>query len=160
MNFRLNGRNIKQGSLKEHSPHHSGNFFPNESRKSGKLKYSLSNFKNHFILKLHFENNNIRSTRKYTLHKKVTDASCDEEDYFPNGSMQAFGKKETQVNHNQWTLVEAGKWRYFYPNGKLESIGKFNTGKKEGKWLYYNQMGIKIRSASFKNGVLISQTEY
>lgn len=127
---------------------------------NGQLKYSLANFKNHFVINLHFENNNIRCVRKYPLQQKATATGCVEENYFPNGSMQAFGEKEPQIILNHWELVESGKWRYFHPNGKVESIGKFKAGKKSGKWLYYNAKGIKIRSANFKDGVLISQTEY
>tara|TARA_R110002050_G_scaffold204327_1_gene339628 strand:+ start:119857 stop:120486 length:630 start_codon:yes stop_codon:yes gene_type:complete len=128
--------------------------------KNGNLKYTLVNFKNDFIVKLHFDNNNIRSIRKYPIHLKANVTGCAEENYYPDGSMQAYGKKEPAKKFNHWELLESGKWHYFHPNGTKESEGKYKNGVKEGKWLFYNKLGDKIRIATFKNGVLVTQKEY
>ena len=124
---------------------------------NGLLKYTLKNFETYFIVQLHFENNNIRSTRKYALDSDEDLVGCDEENYFPDGSLQAYGKKDPQVIINHWELLEHGKWSYFYPSGILESRGKFVHGKKDGKWNYFDKSGKKLRFVKFKNGILVSQ---
>ncbi len=124
---------------------------------NGLLKYTLKNFESYFIVQLHFENNNIRSTRKYPLDTDKNIVGCKEENYFPDGSIQAYGKKEPEIVINHWELLEQGRWSFFYPSGILESKGKFTHGKKEGKWTFYNKSGHKLRIVKFKNGILVSQ---
>jgi hypothetical protein len=124
---------------------------------NGLLKYTLKNFETYFIIQLHFENNNIRSARKYPLNSDKDVVGCVEELYFPDGSLQAFGKKDPQIIINHWELLENGKWSYFYPSGVLESKGKFINGKKEGRWSYFDQSGNKLRYVKFKSGILVSQ---
>jgi antitoxin component YwqK of YwqJK toxin-antitoxin module len=126
----------------------------------GLLKYTLRNYSDNFTVQVHFTNNNIRCIRKYPLNTQKNQVGCDEEGYYPDGSMQSFGKKEPQIVINHWELLETGKWRYFYPNGNMESIGKFKSGKKDGKWTFYNEVGSKIRTVIFKKGALVSQKKY
>ena len=124
---------------------------------NGLLKYTIKNYESYFIVQLHFENNNIRSTRKYPLDSDKDIVGCEEENYFPDGSLQAYGEKVPHVIINHWELLEHGKWSYFYPSGILESKGKFVNGQKEGKWNYFDKSGRKLRFVKFKNGILVSQ---
>ena len=167
------GINIEVALFKEESHWDNGNlkftrFYQNNApygtweyyTSTGFLKYTLTNYADYFTIQLHYENNNIRCIRKYNFETRTEITNCEEENYFPDGSMQGYGNKTSKLIINHWELVESGKWRYFFSNGTLESIGKFNNGDKEGKWNYYNKFGKKIRSVVFHNGLLISQKEY
>lgn len=125
----------------------------------GALKYTLQHFQDFFTIQLHFKNNNIRSIRKYYTDVKKNVVGCYEENYYPDGSMQSFGKKEPKTGLNAWELQRVGKWKFFFPSGKIESIGNFKEGFKKGKWFFFGTSGSIKRIVRFKNGTPVKQKE-
>lgn len=124
---------------------------------NGSVKYTLHNYPAYIIVKLHYPNQNIRSQRRYRTATNTYMTGCQEEDYYRNGSVQAFGDKIPFKVANEWQLVANGKWRYFFPSGEIESIGSFKNGMKHGKWINFNTKGNKVRITKFKHGKLITQ---
>jgi antitoxin component YwqK of YwqJK toxin-antitoxin module len=152
----------ENGLLKFYRYYNEGNPFGNWEyyNQNGLLMYSISFTEKHYLLKSHFVNHNISSIRKYAINSLSLETKCVEEDFYPDGSMEAFGKKEPITIINKIELVETGKWHYFHTNGKLESVGKYKKGLKEGHWTYYNTSGKKTRMVTFKKGNVMVQKEY
>jgi len=121
--------------------------------------FTLMNYKNHILLKSFKEANNITRIRKFSSIENLESTTCEEQLVFPNGHILATGYREPIQVIDHTELLETGKWKYFFVNGKLESKGKFKDGKKDGKWVYYNQYGDKIRIVNFNAGELVSQKE-
>jgi len=125
----------------------------------GTLKYTLQHYTDFFTIQLHFKNNNIQSVRKYSTDVKNNVVGCYEENYYPDGSMKSFGKKEPKNGLNKWKLQKVGKWKFFFPNGKIESSGSFKNDLKKGKWLFFGPSGLLKRIVHFKEGVPVKQKE-
>lgn len=44
------------------------------------------------------------------------------------------------------------KATYYFDNGQVQQEGFFKDGKLEGKWISYNENGIKVAIAEYTNG--------
>jgi len=127
---------------------------------NGDTLYSLYNYPNYVLLKSHLEKNHRTRIRKFESINNIEYANCSEQLLFPDGHILATGERTPHNIANRLELVETGKWKYYFPTGKLESTGKFKNGKKDGKWLYYNQYGNKIRVVTYSYGELVSEKSY
>ena len=127
---------------------------------NGELKYSLHNFEDYYVINTYFTNNNIQNSRKYQNNQQNLLSNCQEEQYYPNGSMYGYGELTPLKIANNVNLIEDGKWRFYHPNGERESKGKYVEGKKDGVWIFYNKNGIKRKSIRFKDGNIVSQKQY
>jgi len=47
------------------------------------------------------------------------------------------------------------KATYYHENGKIQQEGFFANGKLEGKWVSFDQNGVKIAIAEYSNGVKV-----
>ena len=47
------------------------------------------------------------------------------------------------------------KATYYHENGKVQQEGFFANGKLDGKWISYNQNGVKIAIAEYAKGVKV-----
>ena len=48
----------------------------------------------------------------------------------------------------------------WYANGQIQSDGNYIDGKKDGKWINWNQKGQITSEKHMKNGNIISETRY
>ena len=127
---------------------------------AGDTLYSLFHYSDYVLLKSHKEKNHITRVRKFESLDNLEYATCSEQQLYPDGHILATGDREPHNVANRLALVETGKWKYFFPSGKLESVGKFREGRKDGKWVYYNKDGRKIRVVTFNYGELVTEKSY
>ncbi len=45
-----------------------------------------------------------------------------------------------------------GPYKEFHPNGEIKVEGNYKNGQFEGKWLYFDERGVPVGEADFKNG--------
>lgn len=45
-----------------------------------------------------------------------------------------------------------GLYREFHPNGEVKTKGNYKSGKYEGKWEYFDELGLPVGEGLFKNG--------
>ena len=64
--------------------------------------------------------------------------------YYPNGNKKIEGYYHLNKADSLWT--------FYYPNNSVKSIGYFLNNKQFGLWKYYNDLGIKQKEITIKNG--------
>lgn len=76
------------------------------------------------------------------IYSGSNEIAIDANSYFPVTEFQITGNKRFDG------FMKAGTkdsiWKYYAANGTLESIGKYENGKKEGRWLSGDLMGINF----------------
>lgn len=58
------------------------------------------------------------------------------------------------------TFKYTGKNFVKYNNGNVKEKSQFKNGKKQGKWLWYNQYGKRMKKETWQEGKLISSQTF
>jgi antitoxin component YwqK of YwqJK toxin-antitoxin module len=71
--------------------------------------------------------------------------------YYESGPMEwqgAFKKNERE-----------GEWIWYHENGEISSRVRLIGGKKDGKQVFYNSQGKRVREETYKNGALVAERD-
>jgi antitoxin component YwqK of YwqJK toxin-antitoxin module len=66
--------------------------------------------------------------------------------FFKDGKIKAEG---ISING-----IMEGEWKFYRESGQLWQVGNFENNQKQGKWVRYNQQGIKEYEEQFISGKL------
>src|SRR4030042_1798141 len=97
--------------------------------------------------------------------------------YYDDGKLESKGltytysifsdKKELPKDLRYWGDIQKkeGGWKYWHRNGELKRIENYKLVKNrkysdlpDGKWIYFNDLGIKYREDSYEHGILVNST--
>lgn len=82
------------------------------------------------------------------------------------GSMYSFGNYDNRIpksyNYFKSLKKKDGEWKYYYQNGNLSRIESYKATPdlknlddlKHGRWVYYNEQGIKYREDFYNEGFI------
>jgi len=95
--------------------------------------------------------------------------------YYDDGKLESKGltytysifsdNKQLPKDLRYWGDIQkkVGEWKYFQRNGELKKIENFMLVKDrkysdlpDGKWMYFNDLGIKYREDTYSNGTLVN----
>lgn len=62
-------------------------------------------------------------------------------------------KKCYRVRDSYGALVNHGKYFEWFGNDKIAVTGEYELGKRTGRWIEYNDDGIKISDKYYKEGI-------
>ena len=92
--------------------------------------------------------------------------------YFPNNQLKAKGSFELSRRIGKWEYfyengqqkqlsfydeagLRSGKWYYYYKTGNIKQEASYDAiGNKDGIWIYYREDGTKLRSETYRDGLL------